>query len=91
MAQSGAGVVGGEVPVDLALIGVGGVPPGGEFGVEDVEVADAAVQALAGQRGELDPGDVEPGPVFATGPDPAFRAVTAWGTSADRRGLGRVA
>lgn len=38
--------------------------PGGEFGVEHGEVVDAAVQALAGEGGELDLGDVEPGPVF---------------------------
>ena len=64
MAESGASVVGGEVPVDLALVGVGRVLAGGEFGVEDVEVIDAAVEALAGQGGEFDLGDVEPGPVF---------------------------
>jgi hypothetical protein len=44
----------------LALVGVGGVLPGGEFGVE---VGDAAIEALAGQGGELDLGDVEPGAV----------------------------
>ncbi|MBB5801087.1 hypothetical protein F4560_000855 [Saccharothrix ecbatanensis] len=64
MAESGAGVVGGELPVDSALVGVGGVLPGGEFGVEGVEVADAAVEALPRQCGEFDLGDVEPGPVF---------------------------
>ena len=60
MAEFGACVVGGEVPVNLALVGVGGLLPGGEFGVEDVEVVDAAVEALAGERGEFDFGDVEP-------------------------------
>ena len=50
-------------PLDLALVGVGGVLPGGQFGVEGVEVGDAAIEALAGQGGELDLGDVEPGPV----------------------------
>ncbi len=64
MAESGAGVVGGEVPVDLTLGGVGGVLPGGEFGVEGVEVGDAAVEALAGECGQFDLGDVEPGAVF---------------------------
>jgi hypothetical protein len=44
-----AGVAGGEVPVDLSLVGVGGGLPGGEFGVEDVQVSDAAVEALSGQ------------------------------------------
>jgi hypothetical protein len=34
------------VPVDLALGGVDGVLPGGQLAVEDVDVADAAVQAL---------------------------------------------
>ena len=63
MAEFDAGVSGGELPVDLALVGVGGVLPGGEFGVEDVKVGDAAVEALAGQGGEFDLGDVEPGAV----------------------------
>ena len=60
MAEFDAGVVGGEVPLDLALIGVGLSLPGGEFGVECLEVVDAPVQALAGQHGEFDLGDVEP-------------------------------
>ena len=38
------------MPVDLTLVGVGGVLPGGEFGVEGVQVTDAAVEALASQR-----------------------------------------
>jgi hypothetical protein len=38
-----AGVGGGEVPVDLALVDIGLVLP---VGVEGVEVVDAAVQAL---------------------------------------------
>ena len=64
MAEFDAGVGGGELPVDLALVGVGGVLPGGEFGVEGVEVVDPAVEALPGQGGQLDLGDVEPGAVF---------------------------
>ncbi|MEC3977394.1 hypothetical protein [Amycolatopsis sp. H20-H5] len=39
-------VVDGELSADLALFCVDGVLPGGEFGVEGVEVADAAVEAL---------------------------------------------
>ena len=54
MAEFDAGVVGGEMPVDLALAGVRGVLPGGELSIEGVEVADAAVQALPGQDGQLD-------------------------------------
>ena len=54
MAQASAGVLGGELPADLALVGVGGVLPGGQLRVEDVEVLDAPVEALAGQGGELD-------------------------------------
>ena len=50
MAEFDACVVGGELPVDLALGGVGGGLPGGEFGVEDREVVDAAVEALAGDE-----------------------------------------
>ncbi|WP_327276861.1 cupin domain-containing protein [Streptomyces sp. NBC_01224] len=60
VAQFDACVVGGELPVHVALFGVGGVLPGREFGVEDVEVADPAVETLPGQRGEFDLGDVEP-------------------------------
>jgi hypothetical protein len=63
VAESGAGVVGGEVPVDLTLSGVGGLLPGGEFGIEHGEVVDAAVEALAGECGQFDLGDVEPGAV----------------------------
>ena len=33
---------------------LGGVLPGGEFGVEGVQRIDAAVQALPGQRGQFD-------------------------------------
>jgi hypothetical protein len=55
--------MGGEVPVDLSLVGVGGVSPG-EFGAEGVQVADAAVETLSGQCGQLDLGNVEPGAVF---------------------------
>jgi hypothetical protein len=38
------------VPVDLALVGVGGVLPGGELGVEDVQIVDAPAGALVGER-----------------------------------------
>ena len=62
MAESGSGVVGGELPVHLPLVGVGGGLPGSEFGVEQVKVLDAALEALAGERGELDLGDVQPRP-----------------------------
>ena len=48
MAELDPGVGGGELPLDLALVGVGGVLPGGEFGVEGVEVGDAPVEALSG-------------------------------------------
>ena len=64
MAEFDPGVGGGELPVHLPVSGVGGVLPGGELGVEQVEVVDPSVQALPGQRGQLDLGDVEPGPVL---------------------------
>ena len=64
VAELDAGVVGGEVPVDLPLVGVGVVLPGGEFSVQGVEFADPAVEALPSQDGQFDLGDVEPGPVF---------------------------
>ena len=57
-------VAGGESPVDLASVGVGGLGPGVEFLVEDVEVVDAPAEALLGQAGQFDLGDVEPGSVF---------------------------
>jgi hypothetical protein len=38
--------------------------PGGEFPVEGVEVFDPAAQALLGDAGQLDLGDVESGAVF---------------------------
>lgn len=60
MAEFDACVVGGELPVDLAPIGVDGVLPGGEFGVERVEVADAPVETLPRECGQLDLGDGEP-------------------------------
>lgn len=47
VAEFDGGVVGGEVPLDLALIGIGLPLPGSEFGVEGPEVLDAPVQALA--------------------------------------------
>ena len=50
MAEFDAGVGGGELPLDLALVGVGGVLPGGEFGVEGVDVGDTAIEALAGME-----------------------------------------
>jgi hypothetical protein len=37
--------------------------PGGEFGVEGVDVGDAPIEALSGQGGQFDLGDVEPGAV----------------------------
>jgi len=46
------------------LVGVGRGLPGGQFGVESVEVGDLTGEALAGQAGQFDFGDVEPGPVF---------------------------
>lgn len=64
VAESGAGVVGGEVPVDLTLGGVRGLLSGGEFDVEHGEVVDTAVEALAGECGQFDLGDGEPGAVF---------------------------
>ena len=63
MAEFDAGISSGELPVDLPLISVGGVLPGGELGVEGVEVGDAPVETLAGQGREFDLGDVEPGAV----------------------------
>jgi len=64
VSEFGSGVGCGELPVDLSLVGVGGVLPGGEFVVEGVQVGDAPAQALPGQAGQFDLGDVEPGAVF---------------------------
>ena len=57
MPEFDAGVAGGELPVDLALFDVGGVGPGLEFCVEDVDVSDAPSEALPGEAGQLDLGD----------------------------------
>jgi hypothetical protein len=65
VSELGSGVGGGELPVDLSLVGVDGVVPRGEFTVEDVQVGDATIQTLAGQGRQFDLGDVEPGPVLA--------------------------
>lgn len=79
MAEASADVTGGEVPVHVSLPGIGEALPGGELAAEDREVVDAPVQALAGQGGKLDLGDVPPRPVLgsvvdlqalAQGPDP---------------------
>jgi hypothetical protein len=51
MAEFDAGVVGGEVQLNLTLISVGLSLPGGEFGAQALEVPDAPVQTLAGQHG----------------------------------------
>ena len=64
MTEFDAGVVRGELPVDLPLIIVGRGLPGSKLGVQDVEVVDAAVEALPGQAGEFDLGDVQPGAVL---------------------------
>jgi hypothetical protein len=48
------------------LVGVGRGLPGGELRVERAEVVDAPVEALLGQAGRLDLGDVEPGAVFGS-------------------------
>ncbi len=64
MTEFDAGVVRGELPVDLPLIIVGRGLPGSKLGVQDVEVVDAAVEALPGQPGEFDLGDVQPGAVL---------------------------
>ena len=64
MAELHAGVFGGELPIDLTLVGVGGGLAGGEFAVEDFEVADTAVLALPCRRGEFDLGDARQEPCF---------------------------
>jgi hypothetical protein len=46
VAEFHAGVCRGELPLDLALVGVGGVLPGDEFGVEGVDIGDAPVEAF---------------------------------------------
>lgn len=61
MTEFDAGVDARELPVDLPLVVVGGVLPGGEFGVQQVEVVDASAQALPGEGGQFDLGDVQPG------------------------------
>jgi hypothetical protein len=86
-----AGVAGRESPVDLALVGVGGAGPGGEFAIEDVEVGDASAEALLGQARQLDLGDVEPGAVLGGVVDlqPAGQRVGLFGLAVSTR-LGRA-
>src|SRR3712207_3447720 len=59
--ELGAGVGGGEVPLDGRWCGVAAGGPGGDLGGEGIAVGEAAVEALAVQHAELDFGDVEPG------------------------------
>jgi hypothetical protein len=47
MSQLGAGAGGGELPVHLPLVGIRCLLPGGQLLVEDTEVVDAALKALA--------------------------------------------
>ena len=64
MAEPRAGVLGGEVPQHLPLVGVGGPLPGGELGAQHDEVVNAPVEALAGGRGQPGVGDAGPGAVL---------------------------
>jgi hypothetical protein len=57
VAEFDACVFSGELPVDLTLGGVGGLLPGGEFGVEYGGVVEVAVEALPGECGQFDLGD----------------------------------
>jgi len=52
--QFGACIVDGELPADGGALLVAGVLPGGDLGDEGVAVADASVEALAGEQRELD-------------------------------------
>ena len=58
--QLDAGVVRGELPVDLGLDAVSGRLPSRDLVVQDLEGVNAAVEALTGHDVELDLGDVEP-------------------------------
>ena len=55
-----AGVVRGELPVDLCLDAVSGRLPSRDLVAQDPEGGDAAVEALTDHDAELDLGDVEP-------------------------------
>ena len=55
-----AGVVRGELPVDLGLDAVSGRLPSRDLVAQDPEGGDAAVEALTDHDAELDLGDVEP-------------------------------
>lgn len=62
--EFGAGVAGGELPVDFGLKFVALGLPGVDFAGEFVLVVDAAVEALAGEDVEFDFGDVQPAAVL---------------------------
>jgi len=57
-------VVGRELPVDLGSGPVSGCLPGGDFGAQDVDGVDAAVEVLSDDYAELDLGDVQPAAVL---------------------------
>ena len=61
--ELGAGVVDGELPADGGSLLVARGLPGGDLGGERVAVADAAVEALAGEQRELELGHVQPAAV----------------------------
>jgi hypothetical protein len=53
-AQLATGVVDGELPVDGGALRVAGALPGGNLSDEGVPVADASVEALAGEDAQFD-------------------------------------
>jgi len=63
----------------LPLVGVGGCLPGGEFGVEEVDVVDAPVEALAGQRGRSISATLSRDPCLGCGGSPvSARVLWSW-------------
>ena len=92
MAELHPGVVGGELPIDATLVGVGGGLPGDEFDGEDVKVVDAAVQGSPGQDDQPGPGgqDLSLGGVDRlTSPTSTPRPRTWCSTTTSSRGRSR--
>src|ERR1700692_2371855 len=60
----GAGMRSGEAPVDIGLLDIAVVHPGGDLAYKCVLVGNAAVQALTSEHAQLRLGHVEPTPVL---------------------------
>lgn len=63
MVKLDPGIIRGELPVHGLPLGVDCLLPMAELPVQGFDIRDPQGEALARERGEFDPGDVEPRPV----------------------------